>query len=173
MLKIKLHWSWQKNIYHQDQDMNCRKKLFPKKLGTPKFQKRIIHHKFCYIHLASIRQMSKSHLRIEFPFKWVSTKMQLKTSRNDNYDGNGKWKPTHGPVASSNFGSCNKERISVSFMAGLFKEDKILSFGDTAVSHCEPLWQRGEGHQPLLPPSASCCSYHPESYFNHNVWSWS
>ena len=38
-------------------------------------------------------------------------------------------KPTNGPVASSNFGSCNKERISISFMARLFK-DQMLSFED-------------------------------------------
>ena len=41
-------------------------------------------------------------------------------------------KPTNGPVATNNFGSCNKERISISFMAGLFK-DEILSFEDFKI----------------------------------------
>ena len=41
-------------------------------------------------------------------------------------------KPTNGPVASSNFASCNKERISIFFMAGLFK-DEILSFDDFKI----------------------------------------
>ena len=99
---------------------------------------------------------------LSFPWKWVSTKSEIgETHRRPS----GLQQPWLLQQREDLRFSHDRsfERYKRSSFEGWnidCLKDKRLSFGETEVS---PLWRRGEGRLPSLPPSASCCSSHPES----------